>query len=76
MPCMRGFMTLLNIILATEPSCVSIGKKSELRETLTMFIPLLELSYSHPSHISEITSPDLPHYYGYIDAAAGNVGSV
>jgi len=76
MPYMRGFMTPLNCVLAAKPDRVGIGKKSELCETLTAFIKLLEASYSHPSHISKLVSPDLPHYYGYINAAMGGVSSV
>ena len=37
---------------------------------------MLEAAHFHPTHISEIVSPDLPHYYGYVDAAGGGVGGV
>jgi len=76
MPCMRGFMTPLNRILSAQPPHVGLRSGGELREALESFIPMLEASHSHPSHISEIVSPDLPHYYGYVDAAAGGVGGV
>lgn len=76
MPCMRGFMTPLNRVLAAQPQHVGLRKGGDVRETLQAFIPMLQASFSHPTHISEIVSPDLPHYYGYVDAAAGGVGGV
>ena len=67
---------LLHCVLTAEPNRVGIGKKSELHKTLDTFIPLLEVSYSHPSHISKLVSPSLPHYYGYVDATTGGIGGV
>jgi hypothetical protein len=64
----------LNRILALSPQTVGLGRTSELRETLSAFLPLLEAAHDHPSHITELVPPDLPHYYGYGDAAAVGVG--
>jgi len=76
MPSMRGHMSPLNRVLAAKPERVGLKKSSELRETLEAFIPLLEASHTHPSHITELVGPDLPHYHGYVDAAGGGVGGV
>jgi len=76
MPCMRGFMTPLNRVLATATTTVGLGKGSALRETLEEFIPMLELAHHQPTHITEIVPPDLPHYYGYVDFAAVGMGGV
>ena len=76
MPSMRGHMTPLNRMLAHKPERVGLKKNSELRETLESFVPLLEASHTHPSHISELVGSDLPHYHGYVDAAAIGVGGV
>jgi hypothetical protein len=77
MPCMKGFMSPLNRILATasnSSNTVGLGKDSELRETLSAFLPMLEAAHAHPSHISELVPPSLPHYYSYNDAAAVGAG--
>jgi hypothetical protein len=76
MPCMRGFMTPLNRVLAEQPDFVGLGKGSEIRETLSDFDHLLALARAHPTHITEIVPPDLPHYYGYVDFAAVGMGGV
>ena len=76
MPCMRGFMTPLNRALASAPLFVGLGKGSEVRETLADFDHLLGLARHHPSHITEIVPPDLPHYYGYVDFSAVGMGGV
>jgi hypothetical protein len=84
MPSMRGFMTPLNRILRLEPEILASGGRVGLaadninmvRETLEDLTPLLEASFQHPSHISELVGPDLPHYYGYVDASASGVGGV
>ena len=76
MPAMRGHMTPLNRVLSTKPERVGLKQGSELRETLEAFVPLLEASHTHPSHISELVGPDLPDYHGYVDAAASGVGGV
>ena len=76
MPCMKGFMTPLNRVLATEATFVGLGKGSEVRDTLADFDHLLALATAHPSHITEIVPPDLPHYYGYVDFAAVGMGGV
>jgi len=84
MPSMRGFMTPLNRILAQEDQLKATGGRvglaannaNSLRETLEDLIPLLEASYRTPSHITELVGPDLPHYYGYVDASSSGVGGV
>jgi hypothetical protein len=70
LPCVRGFMTPLNRVLASATTTVGLKLNSELRETLKAFLPMLEWAHNLPSHISEIVSPSLPHYYGYVDSAA------
>ena len=76
MPCMKGFMTPLNRVFAEAPAFVGLGKGSEVRSTLSDFDHLLALSNAHPSHITEIVPPDLPHDYGYVDFAAVGMGGV
>jgi len=84
MPSMRGFMTPLNRILKQEEAIKKNGghvglspdNPNVVRETLEDLVPLLEASYHNPSHITELVGPDLPHYYGYVDACAGGVGGV
>jgi len=76
MPSMRGHMTPLNRVLSRKPERVGLKPKGELRETLEAFVPLLEASYTHPSHISELVGPDLPDFNGYVDSAAVGVGGV
>lgn len=76
MPCMQGFMSVLNTILQLAPSTVGLGLGSPLRLTLAALRFFIQLSHERPSHISEIVAPDLPHVYGYIDAARGGMGGV
>ena len=74
MPCMKGFMTPLNRVLGAKPQHVGLRPGGETRDALEAFAPMLEASHSHPTHISELVGPDLPHYYGYVDAAGGGAG--
>jgi hypothetical protein len=76
MPCMKGFMTPLNRVLATATTMVGLGAKSEVREALLAFLPMLHGAHDRPTHITEIVPPSLPHYYGYVDAAAVGAGGV
>ena len=76
MPCMRGFMTPLNRVLGSGVPTVGLGKASVLREVFERFDTLLELAHTKPSHITEIVPPDLPHYYGTVDACAVGIGGV
>ena len=78
MPAMRGHFTPLNRALVGKPegSFVGLGKKSELRETLEDMQDLLDLAHSQPSHITELVPPDLPHYYGTVDASSSGFGGV
>lgn len=76
MPCMRGHMTPLNRQLRGEPRFVGLGKKSEVREALESFLPLLEWAHHSPTHITELVPPDLPHYYGTVDASGTGIGGV
>jgi uncharacterized membrane protein len=64
MPCMAGFMTELNWVLATHSTTAGLGRKSPLRETFQDFAHFLMLATNHPSHITEIVGSDLPHVYG------------
>jgi hypothetical protein len=73
---MRGFMTPLNRVLAAHPHTVGLSQRSELREVLSAFIPMLHLAHSLPSHITELVAAPLPHYYGYVDACARGGGGV
>lgn len=76
MPCMKGHMTPLNRQLKGEPRFVGLGKKSEVREALEGFLPLLEWANKSPTHITELVPPDLPHYYGTVDASGTGIGGV
>ena len=71
-PAMKGYFTPLNKELAgkEEKHFIGLGKKSEQRETLDDMINLLKLAYDQPTHISELVPPDLPRYYGTVDAAS------
>jgi len=76
MPCMRGLMGPINQVLRRAGQTIGLGKHSELREVLETFAALLELGHEHPSHITELVPPDLPHFYGYFDAASYGNGGV
>ena len=74
LPCMRGFMSVLNKVLSRAPQTVGLGLASELRPTFQAYRFFIQLAGERPSHISEIVGPDLPHVYGYIDASRGGLG--
>jgi hypothetical protein len=76
MPCMGGFMTELNQVLASAHITVGLGTKAPLRDTLEDFAYFLEQAYRNPSHITEIVGTDLPHLYGYTDACRSGMGGV
>jgi len=78
MPSMKGHFTPLNKVLAGKQlgHFIGLGKKSEVRETLQDMQDLLQLTHDKPSHISELVPPDLPHYYGTVDAASIGFGGV
>ena len=78
MPAMRGHFTPLNQALAgkREGDFVGLGKHSQLREALEDMLEHLRLTGAEPSHITEIVPPDLPHYYGTVDASAAGLGGV
>jgi hypothetical protein len=76
LPAMRGYMTPLNKILARAPTTVGVARGSETREILEQFMCMITLSCERPSHISELVSPDLPHYYKFVDSSAVGAGGV
>jgi hypothetical protein len=76
MPCMGGFMTNLNQLLASPGITVGLGKNSALRSTLHDFTVLLRLANTAPLHITELVGSDLPHIYGYTDASRVGMGGV
>jgi hypothetical protein len=76
MPCMGGFMSELNQVLASAHITVGLGDKSALRETFEDFAYFLEQTHRNPSHITEIVGTDLPHIYGYTDACRTGMGGV
>jgi hypothetical protein len=76
LPAMRGFMTPLNKVLGRSPTTVGLARGSELREVLEQFVPMITLACERPSHISELVSPDLPHYYKFVDSSAVGAGGV
>ena len=76
LPMMRGFMTPLNKVLAQAHPVVGLSHRSQTREILEAFIIMLEVAHARPSHITELVGPYLPHYHGYVDAAARGVGGV
>jgi hypothetical protein len=55
---------------------VGLGKDIPLRKTLLRLRHLLDIAQVQPTHISVIVAPDLPHYYGTVDAVAVGVGGV
>jgi hypothetical protein len=76
MPCMGGFMSEMNEVLASAHITVGLGKKAPIRETLEDFAFFLEQAHLNPSHIAEIVGTDLPHIYGYTDACRSGMGGV
>ena len=76
LPCLRGLMTPLNRRLALVDLPVALGQHSTLRRTLRRMVELMDVAQLRPSHICEIVPPDLPHYYGTLDAAAVGAGGV
>jgi len=75
-PCLRGLMTPLNNVLSRSPERVGLKANSALRATFELFATLLEDAQHHPSHITEIVAPDLPHHYGMTDASGVGAGGV
>jgi hypothetical protein len=76
LPTMRGFMTPLNKVLGRSPATVGLARSSELREVLEQIIPMITLACERPSHITELVSPDHPHYYKFVDLSAVGAGGV
>ena len=78
MPAMRGHFTPLNQALRgkTEGCFIGLGRKSQLRETLADLREHLIWTGTQPSHITELVPPDLPHYYGTVDASGTGLGGV
>jgi hypothetical protein len=54
---------------------IGLGKHSEVQAALEDLVSLLRLLGSRPTLIRELV-PDMPHYVGYHDAAAEDVGGV
>jgi len=75
-PCLRGLMTPLNMVLSRKPSTVGLRVGGTLRATFEIFATLLEDAQAHPSHITEIVPPDLPHHHGTTDASGVGAGGV
>ena len=76
LPCMLGFLSVLNRTLQQAPTTVGLGATSELRSTLLALRFFIDVAHHRPSHITELVAPDLPHIYGYVDAARGGMGGV
>jgi hypothetical protein len=76
MPCMGGFMSELNKILASAHITVGLGSKSSLRQTLEDFAFMINQAHGNPSHIAEIVGTEMPHVYGYTDACRKGMGGV
>ena len=55
---------------------MGLSHRSVLRSHFETVLTLLHDSQANPSHITEIVSPDLPHYYGSTDAAKAGAGGV
>jgi len=75
-PCLRGLMTPLNQVLSSKPPHVGLKVGSTIRSTFEIFATLIEDAQAHPSHITEIVAPNLPHYYGTTDASGVGAGGV
>jgi hypothetical protein len=74
MPCMTGFMSELNRVLAAACITVGLGKHSKLRRILEDYVFFLGRAHTNPSHITELVGPALPHIYGYTDASRTGMG--
>jgi hypothetical protein len=55
-------------------SFVGLGKKSVTREVLEVLDEMLEMAHRLPAHITELVGPDLPHFYGTVDASSMGFG--
>ena len=75
-PCLRGLMTPMNQVLAKPQSTVGLRQGGTLRATFETFVMLLEDAQKHPSHITEIIGPNLPHVNGTMDASGAGAGGV
>lgn len=75
-PCLRGLMTPMNQLLKKPGSRVGLRQGGTIRATFELFATLLEDAQDHPSHITEIVGPDLPHVYGTMDASGLGAGGV
>ena len=80
-PVIRVIMTPLYAELAgrshTEHARpVGVKQGSAPRESLVTAHGLIRLASIHPTHITEVVGPDLPHFYGYVDFAACGMGGV
>jgi phosphoribosylaminoimidazole (AIR) synthetase len=68
MPCMGGFMSELNRVLASAHITIGLGLQSSLRHMLEDFAYILDQAHGNPSHIVELVGTDAPHVYGYTNA--------
>ena len=54
---------------------LQVVQRQHLHRRLTAH-GLIRLASIHPTHITEVVGPDLPHFYGYVDFAACGMGGV
>ena len=76
LPSARGFLTPLNIALATKGSTIGLRPTSEVHKTLTVLRTLIADLARRPTHARELVPPALPHVYGYEDSSASGAGGV
>ena len=63
-------MTPLNAVLKHRPHQVGLGSKSEVREVLADMVFLIQDLQLHPTHVSQLVPPALPHFMGFCDASS------
>jgi hypothetical protein len=63
MPCMSGFMSEMNKVLASAHITMGLGYKAPIQETLEDFAYFLEQAHLIPSHFAEIFGTNLPHIW-------------
>jgi hypothetical protein len=76
LPAMWGFFTpLYQAMLNKGPrEFVGLGKRSEVRESLSDLITMLNWAHEQPSHITELVPSHAPHFYGTVDASSVGFG--
>jgi hypothetical protein len=71
----KGFFTPINVAMRGNPKIIKLGENFEVRAVLEDIISLLRILSLRPTHVRELM-PDMPHYFGYHDAATEGAARV